>query len=91
MLRAEIKISGVEPRVLDALHAALTPESEPTPRHRSRVEVVRESPFILRITISSRDLSSLRASLNMVLRALGALCKSSEVISQARSACNNRL
>uniref|UniRef100_A0A7C4B972 Transcription factor Pcc1 n=1 Tax=Thermofilum pendens TaxID=2269 RepID=A0A7C4B972_THEPE len=91
MLQVEIEISGVEPAILDALYAAFKPESEPTPRHRSGIEVIREPSLALRIIIRSRDISSLRASLNSVLRALGAICASMKVVSQQHPAAASDL
>jgi len=82
VVRAEIKISCAKSGFLNALYAALKPESQPTPRHRSRVEVIYESPLTLRVIIHSRDISSLRASLNMMLRVLGTVCDTTSVVSQ---------
>ncbi len=91
MLQVEVKIAAAEPTILNALYAAFKPESEPMPRYRSRVEVARESSLTLRVTIRSGDISSLRASVNMVLRILGAICASTEVVSQPRSCSQSEL
>lgn len=77
---AEVIVSSSDSYLLNSLYAALNPEAGSTPRYRTKISIVKTDPGTILIFLQSRDISSLRASLNTVLRALGVIFSASEVL-----------
>jgi len=76
-VRVEVIISSSDSSFLDSLYAAFLPESGATPRYRAEISIAR-APEAFLVNLLSEDISSLRASLNTILRALGAIFSVSE-------------
>lgn len=79
-IRVEIIVSTHDTLFIDSLNAAFLPETGGTPRYRAEISVAR-APDVFLVTLKSEDISSLRASLNTVLRALGAIFSVQERVS----------
>ena len=79
--RTVIEIMIEDEKVLNAVYCALLPETKKPPTERSKSFVyLNETKKLIIVKIASRDLTSLRASINSYFKWLSAIINSLEVL-----------